>query len=98
MIIRMVRLSLHPEKLDEFLEIFNARKEAIRHVDGCQHLEVLQEVENPAVVFTYSHWKDTEALEAYRHSDFFRDTWSRIKPLFNEKAQAWSVERLLTVD
>ena len=38
------------------------------------------------------NWENEEALNAYRHSDFFAHTWKRTKALFAERAEAWSVD------
>lgn len=93
MIIRIVKLTFQQGGAEKFLQIFGERKEKIRHFEGCSHLEVWREEKNPEVIFTYSHWETEEALDKYRYSNFFRDTWSQTKPLFQEKAEAWSVVR-----
>jgi heme-degrading monooxygenase HmoA len=43
------------------------------------------------VLFTFSIWDSEAALENYRQSDLFRDTWAKTKALFAEKAEAWSM-------
>jgi quinol monooxygenase YgiN len=98
MIIRIVKLTFKENGAEEFLRLFNERKHDIRHYDGCLHLEVWREEGKPNVLFTYSHWESEEALNGYRYSDFFRDTWSQSKPLFAERAQAWSVIREVVVE
>ena len=42
-------------------------------------------------MFTISHWDSEAALELYRQSELFKFTWAKTKPLFEEKAQAWSL-------
>lgn len=98
MIIRIVKLTFEEGGAEEFLQLFRERKKQIRHFPGCLHLEVWSEEGNPNVLFTYSHWENVAALNHYRSSDFFKDTWSRTKPLFTEKAQAWSTVREEVVD
>lgn len=90
MIIRIVKLTFKDDGAEEFLRLFRERKKEIRHFPGCLHLEVWREDGKPNVLFTYSHWEDVAALNHYRFSAFFKDTWSKTKPLFAEKAQAWS--------
>jgi heme-degrading monooxygenase HmoA len=58
------------------------------------HLELLNGTDQPEVFFTYSHWESVEALENYRHSELFRTTWTKAKPLFAAKAEAWSTNQL----
>jgi quinol monooxygenase YgiN len=93
MIIRIVKLTFKEGGAGKFLQLFHERKKQIRHFPGCLHLEVWREERNPDVLFTYSHWEDEDALNHYRFSEFFKDTWSKTKPLFAEKAQAWSTVR-----
>ncbi len=97
MIVRIVKMTFRPEEVPAFLALFDERKEQIRHFEGCSHLELWREAGKDNVFFTYSHWVGEAALDHYRFSSFFKDTWSRTKALFAEKAQAWSVaqERVL---
>lgn len=94
MLIRIVRLTLHPEAVDTFLEHFDRAGPAIRRFPGCAHLELWQEVHFPNRCTTYSRWQDAAALDAYRQSDLFRSTWRAVKPLFAAPPQAFSNRRL----
>lgn len=98
MIIRIVKLTFQEGKAQIFTDLFEERKHAIRHVDGCLHLELWREESNPDVVFTYSHWDSVASLDKYRFSAFFKETWSLAKPHFKEKAQAWSLTRETVVE
>ncbi len=80
--------------VDAFLTIFEASKHKIRSFPGCQHLELLRDLDQPNVYLTYSYWESAEALEAYRHSELFRTTWAATKVLFGGKPVAYSVERV----
>ena len=91
---RIVRMNFKPEKNKDFLTIFNANKMQIRTFPGCLHLELWNDKSEPNIFFTYSFWKNEAALEAYRNSELFKNTWAKTKVLFNEKPQAWSVEML----
>lgn len=97
MIIRIVRMHIIPDKVDEFLEIFDRTKEAIRNVDGCVHLELLQDTDHGNIFTTLSHWSDKAHLESYRKSDLFKNVWSRVKPLFNKSAEAFSLTKFIEV-
>ena len=85
-------MSFKPEKVEDFLRVFNASKARIRAFPGCLHLELWNSKTESNVFFTYSFWKSEAALEAYRHSDLFQKTWAQTKVLFNDKPLAWSVE------
>lgn len=79
--------------VDTFLhDVFEHSKDRIRAFPGCRHMELLQNLNQPNVLFTLSIWDDEAALEAYRKSDLFQTTWAKTKVLFAEKAEAWSVE------
>ncbi len=49
MIIRIVKMTFVPEKVNEFLEIFNSSKQLIRNFAGCSHLELLNDINSPNV-------------------------------------------------
>ena len=97
MIVRVVRMEFREEETGAFLTLFEERKGLIRHFPGCNHLELWQDANNPNSFFTYSHWESEEALNHYRFSELFKDTWARTKELFAAKAQAWSVNRRMEV-
>jgi heme-degrading monooxygenase HmoA len=81
--------------VDEFLEIFQANKTAIRNFPGCVHLELLKEADDSLVYTTLSHWKDEQSLEAYRKSELFGSVWGRVKTLFAERSQAFSLRKFI---
>jgi len=92
MIKRIVKLTFHPEKIEDFKAIFEESKHKIRARKGCHHLELWQGTQAPNIFFTYSFWTNEDELNAYRHSDLFKATWAKTKVLFNDKPEAWSVE------
>ena len=81
--------------VDEFLEIFNANKEAIRNFEGCTHLQLLKDAEDPCTFTTLSHWENEHCLESYRKSELFGSVWGRVKTLFAERTQAFSLEKYI---
>lgn len=93
MIKRIVRMTFRPEAVEAFRrEVFEQSKDRIRAFPGCQHMELLQQRGQPHILFTLSIWESEAALEAYRQSDLFRNTWLRTKAGFAEKAEAWTVD------
>lgn len=94
MIIRVVRLTLHPIHKADFLELFDAASRSILAFDGCEHLELLEDAESTNVLTTYSLWTDESALNRYRSSDFFKHTWSKVKPLFSASPVAHSYHKI----
>ncbi|TAK42353.1 MAG: antibiotic biosynthesis monooxygenase [Saprospiraceae bacterium] len=92
MIKRIVKMTFREDEVPAFHAIFEEVKPKIQALDGCLHLELLQDVGNPAVLFTFSIWENETALDAYRQSALFSATWKRTKALFAAKAEAWSVQ------
>ncbi|SHG35772.1 putative quinol monooxygenase [Flagellimonas flava] len=94
MLIRIVKLTFKPENIPSFERLFETSQPGILAFKGCRLVEGYQDVKNPCVFFTYSHWKEENDLENYRNSDFFKEVWSKTKLLFSEKPEAWSVQQL----
>ena len=92
MINRIVRMSFQPEKVEEFLKIFDTSKKLIANFDGCSSLKLLQDVNQKNVFFTYSIWENEQCIENYRNSELFNLTWAQTKILFNDKPLAWSTK------
>ncbi|SEB39090.1 hypothetical protein SAMN04489761_0385 [Tenacibaculum sp. MAR_2009_124] len=97
MFVRIVKLSFHPEKIEEFLGNFEKNKERIRNFSGCRLLELYRDKTNANVFFTYSYWDSEKDLEVYRNSELFKGIWKKTKVLFNDKPMAWSLDKLATL-
>ncbi|MEY4930163.1 MAG: hypothetical protein RI909_887 [Bacteroidota bacterium] len=95
MIIRIVRMHFTEAGVDEFLEIFQSNKEAIRNFPGCTHLQLLKDHDDPTCYTTLSHWDDTTCLDRYRKSELFGRVWGRVKTLFSERSQAFSLDKFI---
>ena len=91
MLVRIVRMEFQREKLQEFLVFFEKSKPKILSFEGCEHVELFRDESDPTVQYTLSHWQSSKALDAYRNSGFFRETWSYTKSLFRDKAKAFSL-------
>ncbi len=97
MLVRIVKMVFKSEAIVQFQELFEARKGLIRNFEGCCHLELWQDKDAPNVFFTYSHWESENALNTYRRSDFFEETWQQTRLLFADKPQAWSVHQKVII-
>lgn len=97
MIIRIVRMHFTQEGEQEFLEIFNCHKSAIRQFQGCTHLELLKDHNDAFCYATLSHWNSQADLDAYRKSALFEQVWGQVKSLFSERSQAFSLEKFIEV-
>jgi heme oxygenase (mycobilin-producing) len=97
MIIRIVRMHFTEPGVEEFLNVFNNNKVAIRNFPGCSHLELLRDIDDPTVFTTLSHWDNAHSLESYRQSPLFGAVWGTVKTLFAERTQAFSFEKFIEV-
>ncbi|WP_300440966.1 antibiotic biosynthesis monooxygenase family protein [Christiangramia sp.] len=98
MLVRIVKMGFQADKIDEFLVNFEENKSKIRGFEGCLFLELYRGKDNTNQFFTYSYWKDEESLENYRNSELFKNVWANTKVLFNEKPEAWSVDKLVSLE
>jgi heme-degrading monooxygenase HmoA len=94
MLFRIVRMTFRPGETEAFQAIFRQSQPLIRAFPGCQHVELLRDIDDPCVFSTLSRWDNAEALENYRQSDLFRRTWAQTKVLFADRPQAFSMERV----
>lgn len=97
MIVRIVRMHFKESGVEEFLQVFEKNKTAIRNFPGCVHLELLKDAQNHLTYTTLSNWEGEQHLEAYRKSELFNAVWGRVRKLFAERTQAFSLVRFIEV-
>lgn len=98
MFTRIVKMEFREEEIESFLANFDEVKDKIRNFPGCEFLELYRDKDDETIFFTYSRWNDVDDLENYRKSELFKSVWSVTKPKFRAKAQAWSVDTLVSID
>ena len=98
MFVRIVKMSFQEDKISNFLDNFEVIKEKIRNTPGNRLLELYQDKNNPSILFTYSYWETEADLENYRKSKLFDEVWTFTKKLFNDKPEAWSLDKLVTLE
>ncbi|OAQ41745.1 hypothetical protein A5893_01120 [Pedobacter psychrophilus] len=91
MIVRLVKMVFNESEIDNFKSIFESAQLKIAKMQGCLKVDLRQEIDKPEIFFTISHWESENDLENYRKSELFINTWKLVKPLFKEKAEAWSL-------
>lgn len=91
MIIRLVKMEFNEDKIEIFSSIFEEIKPMILKMNGCVGVDLHQDIKNVNIFFTISHWENEDSLNAYRDSELFIKTWKKVKPLFKNKAEAWSL-------
>jgi len=98
MIKRIVLMELKPGNEAIFLDIFDQVKSEIRTQKGCMGIELLRSNMNEKTsLWTISSWQSEEDLETYRSSSLFQKTWASVKPLFSDKARAWTLTSIETL-
>lgn len=90
MVTRIVKLSFKPEHVDDFLEFFEGIKNKVNEYPGCLGMQLMRQVDQPHVIFTYSQWESEDKLNEYRASGTFGKVWPNIKPWFNARPEAWT--------
>lgn len=98
MFVRIVKMDFHDDKVEAFLDNFHEVKEHIRNFPGNRFLELYRDRKDPSVFFTYSYWESEEALESYRKSALFTEVWAFTKQLFKHKPEAWSVDKVVSLE
>jgi quinol monooxygenase YgiN len=94
MFIRIVKHSFYKENIRAFLENFEIIKDKIRNEPGNRLLQLYLDKTNPCIFFHYSYWESEKDLENYRKSELFMEAWAFTKKLFNDKPEAWSVDKV----
>ncbi len=97
MLVRIVKMEFKAEEVEAFQDLFEANQHKIRNVEGCQFLELYQDVSNKNIFFTYSYWSEEKYLDQYRNSSLFKEIWSSTKVKFSAKPAAWSVQKLVSL-
>jgi autoinducer 2-degrading protein len=97
MFIRIVKMSFDEKHIETFLDNFHQNKTDIRNFEGCRLLELYRDKAQTNVFFTYSYWEAQAFLDKYRQSDLFNTVWAKTKILFNDKPQAWSVDKIVSL-
>ncbi len=97
MFVRIVKMSFHQEHIPAFLANFDLMKTKIRNAQGNRFLELYQDKNEAGIFFTYSYWETEQDLENYRQSELFYEVWAFTKKLFNAKPEAWSVDKLVSL-
>ena len=71
MVIRIVKMTFLESKINDFKEFVKTIEDTIRNFEGCEYLDILQDLHNRNIFFSYSIWKSEADLDNYRKSGFF---------------------------
>lgn len=90
-------MKFREDRIEDFLRNFDSVKDRIRAFEGCKLLELYRDHDDPTRFFTYSYWDSEKELNAYRSSPMFEEVWKETKAMFAERARAWSVEKVVSL-
>lgn len=85
-------MEFRSEEVENFIRLFHNKKQKILKFEGCQGLKLLQDINDPNIIWTHSIWTCSQKLEDYRSSEFFKETWTETKKLFKNRPEAWSLK------
>jgi heme-degrading monooxygenase HmoA len=91
MLTRVVKMYFSADFIADFKILFTSTQPFIADFEGCNGVKLLQDQADPQIFFTISEWQSALHLENYRNSELFIQTWSKVKPHFLSKAEAWSL-------
>ncbi|MDZ4840008.1 MAG: antibiotic biosynthesis monooxygenase family protein [Bacteroidota bacterium] len=92
MLVRIVKMQFKVDEIENFKNLFTQVYPFISNFPGCRQVTLVQQADDEAVFMTISHWDDDNALQNYRQSELFADTWRETKAMFQTQAIAWSVK------
>lgn len=84
-------MEFDPLRVNDFKLLFERVQPKIASFPGCSHVELRMDADAPNVFYTFSKWENEAALEAYRTSPLFTETWALTKVLFAGKPLAYSL-------
>ena len=82
-----------PEEKERFIQLFYEKQSFIEAFEGCISVDLMVDKRNENALATWSIWQEESFLDQYRQSALFIQTWEEVKPMFSEKARAWSFEK-----
>ena len=95
MITRIVRLTVKDDASKEaFRNIYQRRNPFKNGVKGCKAVNIMRDVMHKNIYYTVSQWDSVDDLEAYRKSDYFKETWPMVKAQLSQRAEAFSMTEI----
>jgi heme-degrading monooxygenase HmoA len=92
MITRIVKMTFLPEKVADFVNLFERYQHRIASAEGCLSVKLLRHKSQAHIYFTLSIWQSEDFLNQYRLSPLFAEVWPQTKEWFQAAAEAWSLE------
>ena len=81
MIILQSTFHLHPEKVDEALDLMREMMRMCRHEHGCRHYKYFQGLGDPGEVLLLQEWDDAPSLQGHYETDHMEKFVRRLGPM-----------------
>ena len=94
MIVQVVYLEIQPDKLADIMNEAQTNARASREEPGVVQFDVLQQAGEPLKFMLYEVYKDSEALEAHRHTTHFQRWAEKGVPLLSKERVKVIYEKL----
>ncbi len=92
MYMRVVRLKLHPDKVEEFNKLYDAEIiPALREITGCLYAYLTENKQEPTEAFSVTVWNRKENADAYEKSGRFDQLTDKVKHTFSSLYQ-WKMK------
>ena len=85
MLTRIVKMKFKEKYLNDFFLFFDQVNTKISSFEGCKGMRLIQDINDPTVIFTYSEWENEKALNNYRNSELFLLIGLKLSPYFLKK-------------
>jgi len=91
MYMRVVSVSILPEKLDEFKQLYLSELiPAVLGVDGCRYAYLAESIKEENEVYSVSIWNSKKQAENYEKSGLFHELTEKVKHTF-ENLHQWQM-------
>jgi len=94
MILRIVKMEVAPDKLEDFKRFMtNLSEEKIKQ-KGCVHHDFFSDKQYDNVYFQYTIWERTSDLKKYKSTPLFKEVVKTLSNLCLVAPYAWTVENV----
>ncbi|HEX3247438.1 MAG TPA: putative quinol monooxygenase [Chloroflexota bacterium] len=99
MLTLMVKLSVKPEKVDEFLPLLEANgRAAVRDEPGCYRFDISRGKDNPSDIYLYEVYADEAALDAHRDAPHYIKWRDAVKDMYRADAERTLASTVVPTD
>lgn len=87
MIVRVVKVSIKPEYLEQFEKVTGANHRGSIQESGVVRFDVLRDDKNPGEYVLYEMYRDTAAVQAHKETVHYREWRDAVEPMMTRPRQ-----------